>query len=438
MEDAGLRTGRRGLCDVGDCKIKSRYECPRCGVVYCSVACFKSHSDACVSAFRVGEQELLRGVRATEAEKKSMQEILSRMERQNAEYMGEPDEHKFPDMTRGVRDDDDDGLFWNESDSDADSSDGSSEGAPEDAEVEYASSGDGKAGETRERGCTTEYDDIPAGDAESDEEGDDEDKLEQLLEEMSHLDLDYDEALQRLPPALAAEFKKQIADGRITRLIAAWWPWWLKEQRPNDDDDDDNADASEDEGNAACAPRSPEAGDLEIAPAGACARAADAVLYSVLDIVAAYCLALRLVNGDWRASPAEAAKILYAASPALAADARHDDAAEALSAGRQKRAGSSASTWAVAGLDAAAVLQMPGGAPRALLEVRDILAAGWRGGRARRLCKKVGFLLSVAVGAEEDVALRKKLLGIAEDAERWASRERDMEVERELLQTGQM
>ena len=64
----------------------ARYTCPRCNVAYCSLACYKQHSDSCTSQFQrehaTGE---LQGVRTDDSDKKAILEILRRVAEQRQE-----------------------------------------------------------------------------------------------------------------------------------------------------------------------------------------------------------------------------------------------------------------------------------------------------------------------------------------------------------------
>lgn len=379
-------------------------------------------------------------MRATEEEKENMRVILERMKTQIEEGATDVDPHDFPDMTRSVRNEDDDGIFWNESESDDESLAESDDAVLRENEAGSRSSEDEADEELRKGAEPGKSEFRSPRENEGHDEDEDADHLEQLLEELDELELDYDEALARLPPALANEFKRQLADGRISSLVSAWRPWWLRETLENPAVENVKEPAEDDAGvteGIADAPRCPAAVDLELAPSIAYDRAADLVVFSVIDVLVAYCITLRRLNGDWRASPTNAAKMLSSLSAALTEDARHEDTRDALSAVVQRQSLPSSAACIAAASDAAAVMRIPGGIPRALLEARDILSAASRKGKMLRMSKKVGFLLSYSVGGEETVAHRGRVLQIAAEVESWADRELEMDKERALLRTGQ-
>lgn len=89
------------LCDVCT-QARAKYLCPQCNLPYCSLDCFKTHGTDCTNQFyqnRVTEE--LKGQKASEAEKRSMQESLCRIHRSmkepEEEIGGDPTEEEEPE-----------------------------------------------------------------------------------------------------------------------------------------------------------------------------------------------------------------------------------------------------------------------------------------------------------------------------------------------------
>jgi HIT zinc finger len=454
--------GRRTVaCEVAECSALSRYECPRCALAYCSVACYKHHSDACVDAFHRDTAENLRDVRATKEERKRMNEILQRLLAADGEG---PDGRERPDLDDLSDDGDDDSdaddldhllddvdgrsdlsskydymsptLFMSSSSSSRALESGSSlpvspsRSSPrsEDSGLDCDDDGDRKCDDDAQQGRS----DGDVGNADAD-------ALEELLDDMNNMGLSYEDALKRLPQALAVDFCERVGDGRIGRLVKLWRPWWLASVCECEDDAS-NSESDEDEGDdglvigdlrGTTAPLPPAQTDLPLSPTSARAVASPALLYSVVDVVASYCLAMRLCNGDWESSASATASLMWKNSGVLSNDARHSSAAEAV-VSLLARGGpdvADAATEAVA--DCAAVLRwggavaaggVDGGTARALREVCAVIRVGAGGkGRTTKAERKAGFLCAWACGATST-----ELLQAASDTDAWvvARRER--------------
>ena len=64
------------VCNEGEC----RYTCPRCGLRYCRLECYREHSSGCVNAFyKSNVEEELKATTASEETKGEMVEILKRL-----------------------------------------------------------------------------------------------------------------------------------------------------------------------------------------------------------------------------------------------------------------------------------------------------------------------------------------------------------------------
>lgn len=434
---SSIFTGRgEGICEVGTCISKSRYECPRCATAFCSVPCYQSHSGSCVSAFTADDRSSrLRGVLATDEEQSHMRDVLARLAAEDAHgSSSERDPHEFPDTSRkesGEEADDSRNFVWNESDSSSERSDslfdesseqGSEVGSEEDADkdVEILETRDG------------------------DEIGDDEaDRLEALLEDMEQLDMDPNEALARLPQGLAEEFRNQVGDGRISRLVQLWQPWWLpskgttaKENGDWESEEEEETEGCENEkavSQQSQYPRLPSLQDFDIAPESAVSRASSLLIYSTVDVLISYCITLRYQNGDWRSSPSAASHKLWQTSGVLAEDARHGSCGEAAKSVAFRADNYEAGVEAAS--DAAAVLLIDAGVERAMLETRDMMNAGASSGarEARAAVKKSGFLLAFAAGINRDPCGRDQLDAVSKELTEWAAAERAYGRRRRML-----
>lgn len=432
MQAAGERAGR--VCGVSGCERAARYECPRCALDYCSLECYRAHSEVCVEAFGRDADDSLRGVRASALDAKAVGAVLKREWRveRGVEFgdgkfglTGEP----------GLRHWDDNG--------DEDEGDGEAEDANE-------RKGDGKnavveegvgvmlgrfmehMGEEKsaaliqrltgelERAAAETGDDVvsdtesldeddsahsdfgsrlheeheevgeeryhgqgfESGDDEGDELGMDRrqglvDILEELVEDMDELDLSFEEALARLPKELAEDFQDKVRDGRISRLVPAWSPWWISE-KPSDSDDGDG-DSMGQNGTTERDRRLPElprSDNLLVRVEIARKKASPLLMHNVVDVVCAYCLMMRFHNGDWRNDPITAARQLWEGSAVLSSDARPASMSDALTGATlgALRAGGVKGAAIEAVADASAVL---GGrrdwTARALLDVQRAL-----------------------------------------------------------------
>ncbi|KDO31713.1 hypothetical protein SPRG_03631 [Saprolegnia parasitica CBS 223.65] len=225
----------------------SKYTCPRCNVVYCGVACYKTHGETCTEHFYKAhvesEMQLNKTVDTTSAH--AMQEALRRV-----------------------------------------------------------------------------YDEF------ADENPSLDDRLEQLVELMESDAL----TLDALTPDERAQFLREVADGRLGKLIALWTPWWTSSPAAyaaatksarhqlivaiDDEDDEDD----EDDGlpqhpkqllTTARAKALEPISALHAAPNGPVLRC------NLFELLFAYAYTLRDYNGDWTTDVLEASATLIALSPVL-------------------------------------------------------------------------------------------------------------------------
>merc|ERR1719324_2204931 len=69
-----------------------RYTCPRCEVVYCSLPCYQRHGDKCTENFYQRQvQEELSSQRASGEEKKRLEQIVSQLNRLDADDLDDSD-----------------------------------------------------------------------------------------------------------------------------------------------------------------------------------------------------------------------------------------------------------------------------------------------------------------------------------------------------------
>lgn len=362
---------KKTQCQVKDCYSRSRYECPRCAIRYCSVECYRIHSDKCVAAFSSDADEGTRGVRVSERERRQANDRFRKA-------LEELEEEHLPGANGVVRDGQERGLQWDELD------------------------GLFAEGDDDDDGCTNvknEPEDVA-------------DLLEDLVEEMERLDLSYEEALQRLPQHMAREFHEMVRDGRIARFLPVWRPWWLQNASIEQSADSRSA---EDEDAPAALPERPRKCDITCPVHLAQRRASNNIVYSVVDVVYAYCLTLRLHNGDCAADPRAAARMLWQSCGVIADDQRYTSMRQTLQACTERGAYVAKSKGAAleATADAAAVV---GGrrdwVVRALWhvfriykEAEDAMEKARMRREVRRKSMKISFLLSWSFGSSDDVFL---------------------------------
>lgn len=369
---------KNGPCRVVDCDKEARYECPRCAVRYCSVACYGLHSERCVREFSEDADEHLRGVKIGEREQKEASgKLRAALERLDEEQ---------PVVQRRVDTDGDEFLagvadFDSEEDGDSD----------RDEEHDADGDDDGEDGGRLE------------GDLGGMHREDIGDVLERLAEEMEDSDMTFDELASRLPKHMVAEFHDMLRDGRIGRFLPLWRPWWIHRRLVSDTIVEDP--------DVAALPPLPQDGDLSC-PIVATSKAAASILFSVADVVYGYCLMMRLHNGDWEADSKAGTSLLWEVCGALADDVRHESMDGALNRFVEKATRATGSEGAAleAVADSSAVF---GGRKdwisRALWDVHRMIAAAGsacKGRDARSLKKrrlKVGFLLAWCLGADDAV-----------------------------------
>lgn len=284
------------LCEVGACRAEAPYQCPRCDVRYCTVACYTQHSSRCVAAFARSADDALRGVRIGDLQRTQANDAL------------------LDAMRRLALDDEDD----------------------------------------------------------DDERHDANERLRLLLHDLEAGNLTFEEGVARLPGTLADDFCAMLKDVRLLRDLQVWVPWWAVDSTTP-------------------LPSPPVKEDLAVTVSAARAHGASALRYSVVDVVATYCRAMRIYDGDANADAPNFARLIVRQCETLAVDARHTTTLQALCGRRCDD-----------------VMAIYGGGRswvcRALADTARALQAGGRRTRAR----KVRFLLAWQMG-EDDNGVRQIL-----------------------------
>jgi hypothetical protein len=398
----GMNRGQGALpCEVDGCKSMSQYECPKCAIAFCSVACYSAHSKLCVAEFKSNGNENLNGQWASDEERRKMRTVLEKFDlsdqyaAEELPYPARRQRSTTPAQSAGF-------AQCQESKDDARRHSGlapdSGESNPTDhetSESDESHSSDGSNNSFEdvedlldelaardEHGGAHHHTDE---DAEKENELDIVDVLEEVLAGIKSAQLGAEEALARLPDELARDFKARIADGRIDVFMPQWNPWWFAQGEP----DVDSENEADDEDRRALVPRLPGNDDFDVGPATARARAAPAVLYSVVEVVAAYCVVQRKYCGDWTSSPREAAESLLQLSAVLSDDSRYCSVNEAASCFVNRCC--SDDMIARKGLEeASAVLRLDDGTMRAMFDAATLLRrAKCRANTAS--ARKVGF-----------------------------------------------
>ncbi|PSC72297.1 zinc finger HIT domain-containing 2 isoform A [Micractinium conductrix] len=274
----------------------AEYTCPRCNARYCSLDCYKQHSERCTEGFyKDAAVAELHSIRAGEAEKAHMMEILQRLHQQ--ELGGSSDEE---------------------------GGEGGSDRGGSDEE------GEGLSAET----------------------------LHRLLAKMQAAGGDAEVSAEDLSPAELAAFHRALAAGELSDTLAPWQPWWLTEEAAAlelgvggtplvvaaEEQASAAADGEQQRRQQALLPVPPS---RPLPPLATLTRAAPSPVLrgQLLDLLYSYCLTLRRYNGDWEWEAADAADTLFALSAVLTA-----------AAGGGAEDGSTTASGDEAGGDAASVL----------------------------------------------------------------------------------
>lgn len=352
-------------CSVGDCKENAIYKCPRCELYYCSVGCYRRHSTTCVEEFSHRTAAQLRGQRVSEDERKRFNMLLNLNRRGSNEG---PDFFvKQADLPQGLEqtvslsstEDEDEGDNGEDAATlltalmDELSDDGKStlftvlhKAMEEDLDRRntYAAQGSFKKGQNNRGGAedpkrrtgSAIKDAVPNGKTDTRKDflhpggpmrydrgnhakeavqNDEElaDVLQDILEDLDHGLIDYEQALSRLPATLADDFQSRVRDGRLGDLVTVWRPWWAN----RDDDHDDHDDAT------TVLPERPNDQSLSVStPSARKIAAHDCVLNGISNVLVSYCFMQRSMNGDWRGDVLTSGRRLWEISSVLRSDGR--------------------------------------------------------------------------------------------------------------------
>ncbi len=378
--NAMLHSAPGEKCRVGSCTSDACYECPRCAAKYCSVPCYRRHSELCVTAFAEEADQRLRGVNVSDLEKKltnkKLRAALEQLEENNPLI-----ERSLPETLLNL-------TVTTESSSSEESGDKSGSDEIEENWKGFAEH-------------------ITAGNApfnDNDQPEDIADVLGSLVEEMEEANPSFDDVIGRLPKHMVDEFYEMVNDGRIGRFLPVWRPWWLQDTVVEEG-------IVENPSSSALPPK-PEKVNLTVPIVIAHRKASPNILFSAVDVVYGYCLMMRVHNGDWQADCTAAARFLWEVCAVLAEDSRHGSIEDALSSCLKK--GQAATGVKGAAIEAIAdTSAIVGGRKdwlsRALWEVYKLFEQAkdaYKGRRAREIAKrklKVGFLVSWCLGTDDEV-----------------------------------
>ncbi|KAK9806763.1 hypothetical protein WJX72_001783 [[Myrmecia] bisecta] len=258
MESGDTKT----ICKVCT-KQFAKYTCPRCNLRYCSLPCYKAHSTRCTEVFYselVAEE--LQGDKVSDAQKQQMQAILERVQQQQEEDLADQDmfsDHNLQAASDASDDEQDGGL--------------SKETLAKLLDREQA----GEQAEVNEA-------------------------------DLSEADLQ--------------AFRRALATGEVSRLVPAWEPWWMSqaaaELRLSSRGMPVVALEQGEQGRSADEARQiPPAPHDPLPSLKTLTRAAPSPMLQpqLLELLFAYCLTLRLYNGDFTADPLEAAAVVLHLKP---------------------------------------------------------------------------------------------------------------------------
>jgi len=354
-DEAACRRDEVVVCRVCH-RAYAKYTCPRCHTRYCALACYKAHDARCVESFH-GDAlgDAMRGLVVDDDEKKKMAALL------RAYAPG------------------------------TDAADGPSARARS-----SASSGDDEASSSSERGG----DDDALGERATGGH-DARDAARCALSSANLRKLNRGEALTLadLSPETMRAFERAARTGELSHLVEPHVPWWTRASARDIKLRRDGTSVvapivdepvSSIGGSASPSFSPPEASSSDappppiedtplvplhalLAPGAKRAGPSPALRWHALDVLAAYTLATRAHDGDWRADPLAAARDLVAFSPTLAAAA--DTTARASGASRTLADGTVASLEAKEKKAAALAASLPTSAAAALAGVAAAAAA---------------------------------------------------------------
>ena len=85
----------QGKCEI--CKEKqANYRCPKCGLIYCSIECYKKHNDNCVAKF---SNDLLKQYKAPKVSNESRIQMQKILEQNEKNQLFSEDDHRIPIQT---------------------------------------------------------------------------------------------------------------------------------------------------------------------------------------------------------------------------------------------------------------------------------------------------------------------------------------------------
>ena len=300
----------------------SRYKCPRCAIQYCSLGCYRAHSETCTEGFYADQAtEALHSTRATPEQQVDMMRKLQRLEAAGAMEDGTPPS----------------------------SEDEGEDGAPSDDDADDA---------------------------------DDAGRVERLSRLLAQSSIDESE----LSAQERSEFRRLVADGSLAAQLSAAPAWWAQlpadavglARRGLG-----WAHSSADAAAAADAARAPAPPNELPTLASLTSRSPPAALrFTVLELVCAYVYTHRLFSSEPYDDPAHACAALLALSASLAGElgGAHGSAEEALldfaSRCDAAEVATSAAFGAACLADVATLLQSAGATALALADTTSLLSAG--------------------------------------------------------------
>eukprot|EP00050_Salpingoeca_kvevrii_P009623 m.309749 g.309749 ORF g.309749 m.309749 type:complete len:461 (-) comp23632_c0_seq1:132-1514(-) len=279
-----LRPAARGLCMLCETQF-SQYTCPRCGIPYCSLACYRGerHADCSEGFYKEHFMEELKHRSVSAEERAKMMKMLQDFEAADA------------DGASGIGSDDGDDDI-------------------EDGDVEF---GNSSAPSLASRLAGLDLDALDEGD------DDDQDGANALW--------------ARLTPQEQAEFLRQIREGHISDLLEPWVPWWTTEQpassriQPVSGMDDDKPNTAAAAMGASSA--RPQVDASEIPPLSTLLGSktpSPLLLNNLVDLLMTYAFCCRAFHGDVQSDALEVLSLAATASPVLAGARNHETPLEAV------------------------------------------------------------------------------------------------------------
>jgi len=256
----------------------SKYTCPRCGVFYCSLSCYKNHDSECTEDFYKDQVlDTMRTQQSSTQQQRRMLEVLQQVHQQRGIDQSDLEADRIPSIE----------MSSLSSSSSSPSSSSSTIGSLEGGSSLADATSDSLLGE---------------------------DTLERLLDalEVSGEAVESVDLFSILSPQEQQEFLKKASSGQLSHLVPVWEPWWTTLQTQSK-----AVDVS-----VETSPAPPLPVDLPQLSTLVRGKPSPALQFNVINILYGYAMMMRRVNGDWSSTPLDnVADFLLPVTPVLSENA---------------------------------------------------------------------------------------------------------------------